>query len=212
MNKKGMTLVELIAVIAILGILTVMVSPAIMTIRKSVLNNTLDSKIAMIQAAALEYASERINDVPSVVDEANTATDIPCICDCTRRIEGVNEKGEPAMIVPGRYDSVGESCNSLCKSYKESDKSSDGSFKITSISGKTECASKDVNCLLVTVNQLIDRGYLIGDKDNKELLENPLCSKPLNLETVCIRYNNNDAYNRKLIAYIIGEESLRKCE
>lgn len=67
MNKKGFTLVELLAVIAIIAILTIVVTPGIFAIRASVLKNSLDSKITSIHTAALEYAEERIQQVPSSV-------------------------------------------------------------------------------------------------------------------------------------------------
>ena len=214
MKKNGMTLVELIAVIAILGVLSIIATPAILGIRTMVLENTLDSKIAMITTGALEYAMDHINDVPSVVDQAETLEDVPCICDCTRKVL-INGN----YVVPGRYDNVptADSCDKLCRNYKADDKSTDGSFKKTSISGnmtatdgKKVCAAPNVNCLLITVRDLITKGYVIGDKDNKEILENPFNNEPLNTKIVCVRYNNNDAYNRKLIAYVIGEEQLRK--
>ena len=37
MNKKGLTLVELLAVIAIIAVITIMITPGIMSIRNSVL-------------------------------------------------------------------------------------------------------------------------------------------------------------------------------
>lgn len=196
MNKKGMTLVELIAAIAILGILMVMVSPAVLGIRTMVLNNTLDSKISMIQSAALEYGAKHINEIPNRV-EIPAANEIACICDCT------NPKG--------KYDEH-TTCEEACKGYdEEKDKNTDGMYKVTT-KDSDECTT-DTSCLRITVNDLIIRGYLIGDDQNKEVLKNPFCEEPLNSRIVCIRYTNNDAYNRKMIAYIIGEGNLKvKCD
>ena len=203
MNKKGMTLVELIAVIAILGILTVMVSPAIMGIRTMVLNNTLDSKIAMIKAGALEYGMQHINEIPSVVDTASNNSTVPCICDCTQTLTDGD--------IYGIFDIGGDSCKTLCGKYdEENDKSSDGAYKRTIKTGDVDKCANGTYCKLVTVNQLIQQGYVVGDKDNKELLENPFSDKPLNESQVCIRYTNNDAYNRRLIAYIVDERSLKQ--
>ena len=64
MKKKGFTLVELLAVIAILGILMVLVTPAVMAIRKTVLTNTLKSKINTIDNAAADYGQDVINTIP----------------------------------------------------------------------------------------------------------------------------------------------------
>lgn len=69
MNKKGLTLIELIAVIAILGILAIIVGPAVLNIRAMVMKNSLDSKIGMIKAAAIEYASDHIMEVVTVTEE-----------------------------------------------------------------------------------------------------------------------------------------------
>lgn len=77
MNKKGLTLVELIAVIAILGILMVMVGPAILSIRETVMQNSLDSKLTMIKTAAIEYGSENIMSVPSI-----KTSDVSCNTSC----------------------------------------------------------------------------------------------------------------------------------
>ena len=67
MNNKGMTLVELMAVIAIIGLLAVLITPGIIAMRNSVLKNTLKSKITMIDNAAKDYAEEHIMQVPNIV-------------------------------------------------------------------------------------------------------------------------------------------------
>ena len=196
MNKKGMTLVELIAVIAILGILTLIASPAILGIRNVVLKNTLDSKVSMIKSAALEYGMKHINKIPRRVEENVGADTVPCICDCT------NPKGKYST------ESGSKTCEELCKTYNEDDdKASDGAYKLTTRSGDYECK---VYCDILTVNELISQGYLIGDKENKEILSNPFSDEPLNTSEICIRFTNNDAYKRKIISYIIGEGNLGK--
>ena len=149
MNNKGMTLVELLAVIAIIAILAVVVTPAVISIRESLLKSTLESKIKNINSAALDYAEEHINEIPSdigsdVVDENNID-----------------------------YDS---------KSH----------------------------CLIRYVRVLISEGYIAGDSEEKTSIENPLTGESLNDKEICIRFNNNDAMNRKVITYIIGEDDLLK--
>ena len=64
MNKKGFTLVELLAVIAILGMLALLVTPAVLTIRRNVLMNTLRSKINIIDTAACDFGQDNIVDIP----------------------------------------------------------------------------------------------------------------------------------------------------
>ena len=69
MKEKGFTLIELVAVIVILGVLVIMITPAIIGMRNNVINNTLENKISMIQEAALDYASDSLLDVPKGFNE-----------------------------------------------------------------------------------------------------------------------------------------------
>lgn len=146
-NNKGFTLIELLAVIALLSILTLLVTPAIFKVRKNVISNTLESKIGQIIIAAEDYASDNIMEIPSPVE--NTC-------------------------------SSGEACK-----YAETS-----------------------DCLIVIVKSLISQGYLIGDKDEKEVLVNPIDGSYLNNEKVCIKYTDNDVMNRKAFAYIINEDKI----
>jgi hypothetical protein len=155
----------------------------------------------MIKAGAIEYAMEHINEIPSKVDVAKDNNTVPCICDCTQD------------SIKGKYssDAGSKTCAQLCETYdEENDKTTDGAYKMTSKSGLTECVEPNKYCKIVSVNDLIVRGYVVGDRENKEVLENPFSEEPLNTSQVCIRYTNNSAYNRRLIAYIIGEGNLGK--
>ncbi len=67
MNKKGFTLVELLAVIGILGVLAIIVTPGIFSIRNNVLEKSLKTKITSIHNAALDYAEEHIQEIESEV-------------------------------------------------------------------------------------------------------------------------------------------------
>lgn len=79
MNKNGLTLIELIAAVAIIGILAVLVSPAILEIRQMVMENSLESKINLIKNAAIEYATDNIMEVKSV-----TSSDVSCNNECIK--------------------------------------------------------------------------------------------------------------------------------
>ena len=71
MNKKGMTLIELIAVIAIISIITLMIAPDLIDVRNRSIRSTLDGKITRIQNAALKYGTENIVNVPSKFSNPN---------------------------------------------------------------------------------------------------------------------------------------------
>ena len=64
MNKKGMTLVELIAVIAIIAILTLMIAPNILEMRRASIRSTIDNKIKKVKNAAIVYAEDNLSSVP----------------------------------------------------------------------------------------------------------------------------------------------------
>lgn len=57
-NKKGFTLMELLAVIVLLGLLISLASVSVLTIRKKMNNNLLNTKIKMIEAAAKLYGED----------------------------------------------------------------------------------------------------------------------------------------------------------
>ena len=58
MNKKGFTLIELIAVIALLGIIIVIAVPAITTMRQNALEREAEAQINSIESAAVYYSQD----------------------------------------------------------------------------------------------------------------------------------------------------------
>lgn len=71
MNKKGVTLIEMLAVITIIAILTMLIAPNIVSTRNSMLKSTLDSVISEINSAAKDYASDHIMSVPSKFSDSS---------------------------------------------------------------------------------------------------------------------------------------------
>ena len=154
MKKNGFTLVELIAVIAILGILAIMVTPGIIALRNNVLDKTLNSKISTIENAAKDYAMDNLQLLNKYVSEEITDLD----------------------------------------SFKEN--------------GGNKTLSND--CTWITVNGLINNGYLKGstsyvntsDGQKEEQIINPRTGESMNDDLVCVRDDTNDAMTRTIIAYM----------
>ena len=65
MNKKGFTLVELLAIIIVLSLLVVIASTSVSKIMKDSKKDLYNSQIKMIESAAKSYGSENINDLPA---------------------------------------------------------------------------------------------------------------------------------------------------
>ena len=64
-NKNGYTLIELLASIAILAILVLFTAPALVKIKENALENSLRSKINLIENAAKEYGNNNLMSIPS---------------------------------------------------------------------------------------------------------------------------------------------------
>ena len=69
MNKNGFTLVELLAVIAIIAILAVLITPGVLSLRRSVLQSSYENKISQIINAAKDYGTENITSLKSPVKD-----------------------------------------------------------------------------------------------------------------------------------------------
>ena len=74
MNKKGLTLVELMAVIAIIAMLSIMITPAIFSVRSSVLESSYQNKVSQIVNAAKDYGAEHITELKSPVTTPVSST------------------------------------------------------------------------------------------------------------------------------------------
>ena len=76
MNKNGFTLVELLAILIILGLMVVLTVPAFTNIYSGVKRENLNGKITEIKAAALKYGSKKkdeIKDASGSCIETNVA-------------------------------------------------------------------------------------------------------------------------------------------
>ena len=65
MNKKGFTLVELLAVIVILALLALLTSTAVTKLVKDAKNDLSETQMTLIKSAADTWIADNINKLPS---------------------------------------------------------------------------------------------------------------------------------------------------
>ena len=58
------------------------------------------------------------------------------------------------------------------------------------------------SCLCKTIGSLIEEGYLSGSDDDNTVMKNPTNNENINSKNVCVRYDNNNVFTRKLIAIL----------
>lgn len=61
--KKGFTLVELLIVIALIGIISLIIVPNVIETRRKLLEESLEAKYKNIESAALEWAMDNLNSL-----------------------------------------------------------------------------------------------------------------------------------------------------
>ena len=73
MNKKGFTLVEVLAVVVILSIILSLATLGVMNIRRNSLQKLVDTKISNLESSAIIYGQENQNELIETcnVDEVN---------------------------------------------------------------------------------------------------------------------------------------------
>ena len=76
-NKKGFTLVELLAVIVILGVLTAIAVPSVLGISKKIKTDMYESKIKTIEVAAELWADDHKSDCLSQINTLQVGQLIP---------------------------------------------------------------------------------------------------------------------------------------
>ncbi len=73
MNKKGFTLVEVLAVVVILSIILSMATFGVMNIRRNSLQKLVDTKISNLESSAIIYGQENQNELTETcnIDEVD---------------------------------------------------------------------------------------------------------------------------------------------
>ena len=100
MNKKGFTLVELLAVIAIMSLIMVLVAPTISNLSKTSNERIRDSKIKAIIAAGEKYGNDYINTYRYCDDSYNLELCTVTIGSLIKKGYLEGENGENIMIDP----------------------------------------------------------------------------------------------------------------
>ena len=78
MNKKGFTLVELLAVLVIMGIIMTIAVPSVFKISSNMKVRYFCEKVSDIEKAALQYAQDNYGDKVQEGEEETILKDIVC--------------------------------------------------------------------------------------------------------------------------------------
>jgi prepilin-type N-terminal cleavage/methylation domain-containing protein len=183
MNKKGMTLIELIAVIAIIAILTLMIAPNILEMRRASIRTTIDNKIKKVRNAAITYAEDNLSSVP-------------------------NEFSNPNLKYEIRYYNI---CMDN-KSFTYSDETVDSTnLDGTGLRCEDYCLVVYIGTLIeqgYLAGDSEDKTQLLNSLDGFSLNDRKVCVRyDTNIVTKSNRTDNRES-TRKLEAYIVDESNL----
>ena len=127
MDKKGFTLVEVIAAIALMAILAILVTPSIIRIRQDVLSRTYESRLELINSAALNWGGDNLDQVPvNITSDYSGSRDCTSECICLTVQELIDSDYLPGSDDDGRTMKnpiTGENLgnNSMCVRYDKVD-------------------------------------------------------------------------------------------
>ncbi len=79
MNKKGFTLIELIAVIVILSLIAVLVFPAVVSVIRNSKEKAYQDQVAIIEKAAEQCVYEHSSLLPDEVNDASISLPLSCL-------------------------------------------------------------------------------------------------------------------------------------
>lgn len=109
--KKGFSLIELIAVIALLGIVITLTSISVTNFKKRSDEKLVSEKIKYIETGAIKWGEEHLNDLSSSCNYVNVYTFI-----AGGYITG-DDVGNTKLKVPGTNEYFNEKC--VCVKYED---------------------------------------------------------------------------------------------
>ena len=113
MNKKGFTLVELLAVIAILGIITGIATLSVFTIQNSSNKKTYETKVKMIERASELYGEENKRNITEC--DTYTSITVKTLLDEDYLSADKIESGVSYVIDPRDKTSLNDKIINICK-------------------------------------------------------------------------------------------------
>lgn len=112
MNNKGFTLIELIVAIGIMGMLMVLASPAVMSMKNATLEKAYENKIKLIENASRRWGADKKHLIPSYIDYTKCPSDEPdeidrtCLSACA--IVPVYVLVNEGYVVPDKDENEGD--------------------------------------------------------------------------------------------------------
>ena len=128
--KKGFTLIEMLITVVLIGIVSALVIPNIISTKEDALKRDLDIKVKNIESASYEWANDNLEHLKLDVDSNNRNYTV---------------------------------------------------------------------CNYVYVDELISKGYIVGDKNNKTILKNPVNNEELNNYKVCVIYDISKGFSNRIM-------------
>lgn len=102
MNKKGFTLVELLAVLVIIGLLSVILIPSYQYIFTTIKKSNVTSKVSSITSAAYKYGNRYKDEIKRYIDSNINTTELDLNKCMTTNVEELITKGYISSEVEDR--------------------------------------------------------------------------------------------------------------
>lgn len=104
MKKNGFTLVELLAVLAILALLLTIAVPGVQKMSQKIQNNMFCTKVENIEKAAQLYGDDHYDDIKSQKDMKTDITVATLVKNNYLKKDNNDETNEDMFVVDSRFD------------------------------------------------------------------------------------------------------------